>query len=126
MTTINLPRYTKLPLPVEPHWNWQLHGLCRGLDSALFFHPEGERGHARANRERRAKALCQECPVMRECLTHALQTDEPYGIWGGLGESERDAVLRPSPRNRHRRPRLDPELFPQFQEDVILAKKRKS
>ncbi len=37
----------------------------------------------------RAKAVCQVCPVVVECRAYALQIREPYGIWGGLTESER-------------------------------------
>lgn len=37
----------------------------------------------------RAKAVCQVCPVVGECRAYALQIREPYGIWGGLTETER-------------------------------------
>ena len=80
----------RLPVPVTEIWEWQLQGACRGMDSAFFFHPEGERGPARANREARAKQICQRCPVLEQCRRHALAVHEPYGVWGGLSESERD------------------------------------
>ena len=83
----------RLPKPSSDVWEWQLKGACRGMDSAFFFHPEGERGPARASREARAKAVCQRCPVIEECRRHALAVQEPYGIWGGLSESERDRLL---------------------------------
>jgi WhiB family redox-sensing transcriptional regulator len=31
--------------------------------------------------------------VRAECLRHAIQVQEPYGIWGGMGENERRAVI---------------------------------
>lgn len=31
----------------------------------------------------RAQALCQECPIRRECLDGALRRREPWGVWGG-------------------------------------------
>ena len=31
----------------------------------------------------RAKSICAECPVMAECLTGAIEREEPYGVWGG-------------------------------------------
>ena len=83
----------RLPRPNSDVWEWQLKGACRGMDSAYFFHPEGERGPARASREARAKAVCERCPVIEECRRHALAVQEPYGIWGGLSESERDHLL---------------------------------
>ena len=39
---------SRLPGPNADLWDWQLDGACRGTDTALFFHPEGERGPARA------------------------------------------------------------------------------
>ena len=71
-----------------------MRGSCRGMDSAFFFHPEGERGPARANREARAKRVCESCPVLQQCRVHALSVQEPYGVWGGLSESERDDLIR--------------------------------
>jgi WhiB family redox-sensing transcriptional regulator len=74
-------------------WEWQRYGACRGRDSAQFFHPEGERGSARARREATAKLICQSCPVRVECAAHALGSREPYGVWGGFTESERLRLL---------------------------------
>jgi WhiB family transcriptional regulator, redox-sensing transcriptional regulator len=80
---------TRLPGPIADVWDWQRRGSCRGRDSAQFFHPDGERGASRGRRETAAKALCVGCPVRAECAAHALNTHEPYGIWGGFTESER-------------------------------------
>jgi WhiB family redox-sensing transcriptional regulator len=82
-----------LPGPGLDFWDWQAEGACRGLDTEMFFHPDNERGPRRAGREAAAKAVCATCPVMRECAEHALRVREPYGIWGGLSESERDEIL---------------------------------
>ena len=84
----------RLPVPVTDIWDWQMHGACRGMDSGFFFHPEGERGPARANREARAKQICRTCPVLEQCRRHALAVHEPYGVWGGLSEAERDEIIR--------------------------------
>ena len=83
----------RLPGPIADLWDWQLLGACRGEDSALFFHPDGERGPAREARETAAKLVCAQCPVLRKCLDHSLATREPYGVWGGLTENERAEVL---------------------------------
>jgi len=71
-----------------------MHGKCRGVDSSVFFHPDGERGRARAQRENRAKELCRTCPVLARCRDHALAVAEPYGIWGGMSETEREMYTR--------------------------------
>ena len=84
----------RLPVPVTDIWDWQMQGACRGMDSGFFFHPEGERGPARANREARAKQICQTCPVLEQCRRHAMAVQEPYGVWGGLSEAERDEIVR--------------------------------
>ena len=88
----------RLPGPNADVWDWQLEGLCRGVDSSFFFHPDGERGPARANREARAKAMCARCPVLQQCRTHALAVQEPYGIWGGMSETERESAVRTANR----------------------------
>lgn len=88
----------RLPGPNADVWDWQIKGLCRGVDSSFFFHPDGERGPARAQREARAKAMCARCPVLEACRTHALVVREPYGIWGGLSESDRDNAHRTTNR----------------------------
>jgi WhiB family redox-sensing transcriptional regulator len=31
---------------------------------------------------------------MEQCRRHALTVHEPYGVWGGLSESERDDIIR--------------------------------
>ena len=81
--------------PVDSEWEWQLHGACRGTDSAVFFAPTGESRRNRRKREIAAKTVCMSCPVRTACLRHALAIREPYGVWGGLSETERRA-LRPA------------------------------
>src|SRR6478752_1052846 len=54
----------RLPAPTTENWDWQVHALCRGMDSLVFFHPWGERGPERDDRDRRAKAVCADCPVI--------------------------------------------------------------
>lgn len=84
---------TRLPGPNTDLWDWQLKGSCRGMNSAFFFHPENERGSSRRRREERAKAVCRGCPVLQDCRDHALSVEEPYGVWGGLGEGERQHLI---------------------------------
>lgn len=83
----------RLPAALTSNWNWQRAGACYARNPEDFFHPEGERGSARVNRASAAKAICSSCPVLDLCRSHALAVREPYGIWGGLTEEERHAVL---------------------------------
>jgi WhiB family redox-sensing transcriptional regulator len=79
--------------PVADEWDWQFEGACRTMDPEMFFHPDGERGPRRRNRENAAKAVCASCPVLQKCREQALAVAEPYGIWGGLSEDDRVAIL---------------------------------
>ncbi|MDV6283098.1 WhiB family transcriptional regulator [Rhodococcus jostii] len=78
----------------SPDRDWQHRASCRGTDTNLFFSPDGERGHDRARRERAAKQICQDCPVLERCRAHALTATETYGIWGGMSETERTRHTR--------------------------------
>lgn len=83
----------RLPTPILESYDWQWRGACMGADSAVFFSPEAERGIKRQRREEAAKAVCARCPVIKQCREHALRVHEPYGVWGGLTESERAKIL---------------------------------
>lgn len=73
--------------------SWQGKGLCRGNHAYLFFPPSTvERKEDRERREHKAKAICGVCPVTSECMEFAIEIREPYGIWGGLTETERRQV----------------------------------
>lgn len=92
---------SRLPGPMEHEWQWQLVGACRGMDSGTFYHPDGERNPSRARRTARAKEVCARCPVIDPCREFALRTREPFGVWGGLAESERRLILDRSPSREH-------------------------
>lgn len=78
----------------RPSWAWQDDANCRGEDLVLFFGPDGERQPERDVRERKAKAICSQCPVRNECLDYALSRPEKYGLYGGLNEDERASERR--------------------------------
>jgi WhiB family redox-sensing transcriptional regulator len=76
--------------PTDVEDGWQSQAACRGNHSTLFFSPSSaETKEAKDAREAEAKAICRDCPVRMDCLDFALYTREPYGIWGGLNETER-------------------------------------
>lgn len=84
---------TRLPGPIADVWEWQYQGACREADPSIFFHPEGERGQARRNRDNKAVEICRSCPVLMQCREQALAAQEPYGVWGGLTEADREEYL---------------------------------
>lgn len=81
--------------PIED--DWRQHAACTNKKLALFF-PEGgtgaDRGQVKKNITERAKRICAGCPVRQMCLDWALETREEFGVWGGLDERERRAILR--------------------------------
>jgi len=83
----------RMPAPTQDEWEWQYAGACRDADPNLFFHPEGERGYARRRRAESAKRFCAQCAVVNLCRERSLVAREPFGVWGGLSEDERNAVL---------------------------------
>jgi WhiB family transcriptional regulator, redox-sensing transcriptional regulator len=84
----------RLPRPVLSSYEWQMQGTCRTADPEAFFPAEASRGRNRASIENRAKAMCAQCPVIEECLDHAMRVREPYGVWGGLTAEERNQLQR--------------------------------
>jgi WhiB family redox-sensing transcriptional regulator len=83
--------------------SWQQKAACKGPQAAVFFPPSHvERKDEREARERRAKAICAECPVRAPCLDYAIQIRELHGIWGGLNELERkQMIVQPEVAGRH-------------------------
>ena len=80
---------------LETDARWQDRAACKGMDPTIFFGPEyAETVKEKRDREDAAKAVCMTCPVREECLEYALDTREAYGIWGGMTELERKALLR--------------------------------
>ncbi|BBU23838.1 WhiB family transcriptional regulator [Mycobacterium xenopi] len=51
----------------------------------------------------RAKALCTQCPIRRQCLAEALERGEPWGVWGGEILERGTIVSRKRPRGRPRK-----------------------
>lgn len=78
---------------IEPEQTWRLDGACRDQDPELFF-PFAANGPEDTAGERRAKAVCRDCPVRATCLRFALDTAQKYGVWGGASEYDRERMLR--------------------------------
>jgi WhiB family redox-sensing transcriptional regulator len=81
----------------RPVTDWRPRSACLQVDPGLFFGPDGERAPTRRAREGRAAAVCGVCPVVAECTTWSLNTANPYGVWGGIGEDERAEILAAPP-----------------------------
>ena len=73
-------------------WNddWAARGACRTTDPDALF--------VQGAAQNRAKVVCSGCPVRAECLADALDNRTEFGVWGGMTERERRALLRRSPQ----------------------------
>lgn len=68
---------------------WADRGACRGSDPDELF--------VQGAAQNRAKSVCQGCLVRTECLADALDNRTEFGVWGGMTERERRALLRKRP-----------------------------
>ena len=68
---------------------WEDQARCSEHDPEIFFDPS-------ARAERRAKSICAQCPVRKDCLACALACRTEFGVWGGLSGKERASLLRRS------------------------------
>jgi WhiB family transcriptional regulator, redox-sensing transcriptional regulator len=68
---------------------WRARAACAGTNPSLFYDAAPATIAA-------AKAVCSRCDVRAECLAFALETREPFGVWGGLDADERSALVGPS------------------------------
>jgi WhiB family redox-sensing transcriptional regulator len=57
----------------------------------------GDELFAEGAAQQKAKAICRPCPVRTECLADALDNNNEFGVWGGMTERERRALLRRRP-----------------------------
>ncbi|WP_037347265.1 WhiB family transcriptional regulator [Sciscionella sp. SE31] len=62
---------------------WYRAALCGA-------HPELDWHSSEADQRRRCIQICQECPVATACLTEALATGDPWGVWGGMTAGQRE------------------------------------
>lgn len=98
------PRFAELKPSSDTSWRDQAE--CTGADTELFYRQDDEltdRSKTLKIRERAAKAYCNDCPVKAECLQDAIETEEMYGIRGGLNPKERWELTDSMPSRHHQR-----------------------
>ena len=75
---------------------WMARKACVGVDPDMFFCDENKRESVDD-----AKAICETCPVVSECLSWAYSTGSDYGIFGGMTAKERRKLRRNELRRRN-------------------------
>ena len=73
----------------DPEEPWVSRALCRDGDPDELF--------ARGAAQSKAAVICRDCPVMQECGAEALDNRVDFGVWGGMTERQRRALLRQHP-----------------------------
>lgn len=68
---------------------WKLRARCRALEHDALF--------VQGAAQNKAKAVCIACPVKTECLATALDDRIAFGVWGGMTERQRRALLKRRP-----------------------------
>jgi WhiB family redox-sensing transcriptional regulator len=70
--------------------DWPSLAACQNGDPDALFVQGAEQNVA--------KRICRSCPVRYECLADALDNRIEFGVWGGMTERERRALLRRHPQ----------------------------
>ena len=68
---------------------WVSQARCRASDPDELF--------VRGAAQRKAAVICRHCPVMQECGADALDNKVEFGVWGGMTERQRRALLKQHP-----------------------------
>ena len=76
-------------ISIEVLQDWTARSACRSSDPDELF--------VTGAAQNRAKLVCLACPVRTECLADALDNRVEFGVWGGMTERERRALLRRRP-----------------------------
>src|SRR5690242_21880445 len=68
---------------------WVSQARCRATDPDELF--------VRGAAQRKAAVICRHCPVIAECGADALDNRVEFGVWGGMTERQRRALLKQHP-----------------------------
>lgn len=75
---------------------WRHRAACRALtpeEADPVFFPTAPRGRGGTDWSP-AKAWCASCPVRADCLQYAFDTQQEFGMWGGMTPRQRADVAR--------------------------------
>jgi len=78
-----------VPFAAGTSVDWRHAARCRDEDPETLF--------VQGAQQRDAREVCTACPVRTECLAHALDNRIRFGVWGGMTERERRALLKRRP-----------------------------
>ena len=76
----------------EGRQEWVSQARCRDIDPDELF--------VRGAAQRKAASICRHCPVLLQCRADALDNRVEFGVWGGMTERQRRALLKQHPEVR--------------------------
>lgn len=88
-TTSPVPQASLQGVNGEARIAWVSQALCRSTDPDQLF--------VRGAAQRKAAVICRHCPVITECGADALDNRVEFGVWGGMTERQRRALLKQHP-----------------------------
>lgn len=89
-TAPGAPLPTSVPgAEAENRIAWVAKARCRSADPDELF--------VRGAAQRKAAVICRHCPVIAECGADALDNRVEFGVWGGMTERQRRALLKQHP-----------------------------
>jgi len=94
--------------------DWPSMAACRNGDPDALFVQGAEQNVA--------KRICRGCPVRYECLADALDNRIEFGVWGGMTERERRALLRRHPQVNSWRKTFEVALAKDAGKEPVVAK----
>lgn len=68
---------------------WVAQARCKEVDPDQLF--------VRGAAQRKAATICRHCPVLMQCGADALDNRVEFGVWGGMTERQRRALLKQHP-----------------------------
>ena len=77
-------------MSVNGDQTWASRALCAQEEPDALF--------VQGAAQRQVRSRCFACEVRLECLADALTSEANFGVWGGLTERERRALLRHCPQ----------------------------
>jgi hypothetical protein len=88
------PDVPHTPADVLNRPDWHERAICRGRGVGQWV------GDSRMSSYAAQRALCDICPVQRDCLEYALAHPALVGCWGGTTEHERRKLRAAASRRR--------------------------
>ena len=68
---------------------WRDDASCKKMGNTMFFQTPHNNSKKVIALIKEVKAICESCPVQKNCLDFAVKNEIKDGIWGGMTSSER-------------------------------------